>query len=380
MGASLPAITLPGFVSAAGATPTTGKTLVLIELAGGNDGLNTVIPITDPAYRGLRPRIGISRTQTLTLDADTGLHPSMRGLTRLWEAGDLGIVEGVGYPNPNRSHFRSIEIWHAGQGAASKERDGWIAQAFASGAPMGTDADGLLIGGSMGPLRGAGRFTALENEETFLDTLQNLESAPHAVRPQETSALAHVLDTYESAQITGTTIANRLERGAMRDFDFPDGDLGEQLRAVARLLDAGVEVPVFKVVHEGFDTHDNQPERHAELLAQLSDGIWAFSRAAHAMGRWNDIAVVTYSEFGRTARENGSEGTDHGTAAPVFVAGGSVRGGFSGARVDLTRLYRNDLVHTTDYRALYEGLLTGLWSIESPLFRGFHPTPLRLFA
>ncbi|MEM9436253.1 MAG: DUF1501 domain-containing protein [Pseudomonadota bacterium] len=379
LGATLPAISLPGFVHATGATPASGKTLVLIELAGGNDGLNTVIPITDPAYRGLRPNIGIGR-EAISLDGDTGLHPSMRAMADLWNAGDLTIVEGVGYPNPNRSHFRSIEIWNAGQGAESKASDGWVSTAFGHEAPTGTDVDGLALGGSMGPIRGPGRFSVMSDEETFLETLRHLESAPHAVRPVEKSALDHVLDTYESAQITGSTIANRLERSAMRDFDFPGSFLGEQLRSAARLLDAGVEVPVFKVVHNGFDTHEGQPEAHDYLLEELSEAIDAFSNALKQMGRWNDVTLVTYSEFGRTARENGSYGTDHGTAAPVFVTGGAVAGGFTGQRVDLTNLYRDDLVHTTDYRALYDGLLSGLWGIESPTFQGFTPQPLRLFA
>ncbi|MEM1373112.1 MAG: DUF1501 domain-containing protein [Pseudomonadota bacterium] len=366
MGAALPAISLPGFVTAAGMEPATGKTLILIELSGGNDGLNTVIPHTDPAYHGLRPTIGIE--EGLALDRDTILHPAMRGMAELWDEGALRIVEGVGYPNPNRSHFRSIEIWNAGQGSRARGVSGWLSTAFASGAPVGTDADGLVLGGSVGPLRGPGRFSVIEDEEIFLETLRALEQAPHAVRPATSTALDHVLKTYEQAELTGSAIARRLERGAMRRFRFPETALGEQLHAAARLLDAGAEVPVFKVVQEGYDTHDAQPDAHSGLLQDLSEAVAAFCKALKAMGRWDDVAIVTYSEFGRTARENGSAGTDHGTAAPVFVAGGAVAGGFGGARVDLTRLEDDDLVHTTDYRALYDGLLRGLWGIEAPVF------------
>ncbi|MEM1232571.1 MAG: DUF1501 domain-containing protein [Pseudomonadota bacterium] len=372
MGAALPAITLPGFMTAAGyatrAAPRTGNTLILIELSGGNDGLNTVIPVTDPAYRGLRPTLGI--TNGPTLDDDTILHPAMRDMAEIWDEGALRIVEGVGYPNPNRSHFRSIEIWNAGQGARARSVDGWISTAFTGEAPAGTDADGLVLGGSVGPLRGPGRFSVIEDEEVFLETLHALEQAPHAVRPAQRTALDHVLDAYEQAELTGSAIARRLERGAMRRFQFPETALAEQLHAAARLLDAGAEVPVFKVMQEGYDTHDNQPDAHAGLLHDLSEAIAAFSQAAKAMGRWEDVAIVTYSEFGRTARENGSAGTDHGTAAPVFVAGGAVRGGFGGVRVDLTQLSNDDLVYTTDYRALYDGLLRGLWALEAPVFAG----------
>lgn len=368
IGSALPAITLPGFVTAAGVDQRASKSLILIELSGGNDGLNTVIPLTDPGYRDLRPTIGIKEGHRL--DRDTILHPAMRGMAELWGDGNLQIVEGVGYPDPNRSHFRSIEIWNSGQGARARDVNGWISTGFEGQAPGGTDADGLVLGGSIGPLRGPGRFSVVEDEDVFLDSLRALESAPHSVRPSQSTALEHVLRTYERAELTGNAIASRLERGAMRRFRFPDTDLGAQLHTVARLLDAGADVPVFKVVQEGYDTHDNQPDAHAGLLGDLSDAVAVFSRAMKAMGRWNEVAIVTYSEFGRTARENASAGTDHGTAAPVFVAGGAVAGGLAGARVDLTRLEDDDLVHTTDYRALYDGLLRGLWQVDAPVFAG----------
>ncbi|MEJ8561623.1 DUF1501 domain-containing protein [Yoonia sp. GPGPB17] len=365
---SLPLITIPEFVAAQRRTLPHGKTLVLIELAGGNDGLNTVIPITDTAYRGLRPEIGIATADGLRLDDDTALHGAMRACADLWEEGALRIVEGVGYPNPNRSHFRSIEIWNAGQGADSLARDGWIASAFADGrAPQKADVSGLVLGGEMGPLSGEGRFSAMRDEDVFLETIENLPGMRHAIRPNEVkSPLEHVLRTYESAQVTGDLIVRKLERSAARRFDFPRSELGSQLRTAARLLDAGVDVPVLKVVQGGYDTHDNQPDEHAFLLGDLSASLGAFADALRQIGLWDDVTIVTYSEFGRTARENGSYGTDHGTAAPVFVAGGHVAGGFGGRRVALDRLVDDDLVHTTDYRHLYAGLLHDLWGISSP--------------
>lgn len=374
--ASLPLITTPGFVAAAGQALPKGNTLVLIELAGGNDGLNTVVPITDPDYRGLRPEIGIAQSESLGLDSDTALHGSMRHFANLWEAGDMQIVEGVGYPNPNRSHFRSIEIWNSGAGADAYGRDGWVANAFAEGrAPTQTDVSGLVLGGDMGPLVGDGRFSAMRDEETFINTLENLPGMRHAVRPtEEKSPLEHVLKTYDSARVTGDVVLRKLEQSAARGFQFPGGELGDQLYTAARLLEAGVEVPVLKVVQGGYDTHDNQPGEHAFLLEQLSDAVGAFARAMREIGIWDQVTVVTYSEFGRTARENGSYGTDHGTAAPVFAIGGKVEGGFGGQRVDLGRLIDDDLVHTTDYRSLYAGLLNDLWGIES----NGATTPLKL--
>ena len=202
---------------AAGQTPRADRILVLVELAGGNDGLNTVVPITDPAYRALRPDIGLSRDRALTLDADTALHPDLRPVAEMWEGGELRIIEGVGYPDPNRSHFRSIEIWNAGQGADSLSQRGWVSQALPA---SGGDADGVVLGGEMGPLKGTGRFTALRDEELFLDTLDALPG-PHAVRPAAAqSPLSHVLATYESAAITGNAIRRRLDRSRPRRWHF----------------------------------------------------------------------------------------------------------------------------------------------------------------
>jgi uncharacterized protein (DUF1501 family) len=367
--ASLPIITLPGFVQAAGSKPPSGNILVLVELSGGNDGLNTVVPVSDSAYRALRPSLGLSKRQTLTLDTDTGLHPSMRDMADLWDRGEMRIIEGVGYPNPNRSHFRSIEIWNAGFGAASNQTDGWISTAFANGnAPQADTAAGLVLGGDMGPLRGPGRFSSIRDEETFLETLDNLRDVQHLVRPTQKSPLEHVLATYDSAKITGDAISKRLLRNGSRGLDFPDTDLGRQLQTATRLLDAGVDVPVLKVVQDGYDTHEAQDDVHAFLLQELSEAVGAFSKAMKRIGLWDQVTVVTYSEFGRTARENGSAGTDHGTAAPVMVTGGAVKGGFDGQRVALDRLFEDDLVHTTDYRSVYAALLNDLWGISAKPF------------
>lgn len=376
--AALPTITLPGFVTAADDAPKGGNILVLVELAGGNDGLNTVIPTRDPAYHALRPEIGLRRSNTLTLDRETGLHGSLREVAALWDQGDLQIVEGVGYPEPNRSHFRSIEIWNAGFGSASTTRQGWVSHAFDAEKVQNRDVDGLVLGGDMGPLRGPGRFSAMRDIEAFLESHVNLTASPHSVRPAAaTSPLDHVLATYDSARITGDAIRQRLERSPSRRLSFPDSGLGAQLRTAARLLDAGVEVPVLKVVQDGYDTHEAQPDAHADLLRELSEALGAFARALQQIGLWDRVTVLTYSEFGRTARENASFGTDHGTAAPLFVLGGRVSGGLQGARPDLTRLVDDDLVHTTDYRQVYDGLLQDLWGIDVQ-FSGTQTTPVSI--
>lgn len=361
--AALPSLALPRFARQAGAAPKAGHMLLLIELAGGNDGLNTVIPITDARYRALRPTIGAPRRRVLGLDADTALHPAMGGLAALWEAGDLRIVEGVGYPEPDRSHFRSIEIWNSGGGPETKTTTGWVSAAFAEGAPRaGADADGLALGGDLGPLAGPGRFSALRDLDDFLDRAEAAPSAPHAVRPGGArSPLEHVLGVYESARVTSEALRAKLERSRDRDWAFPESQIGAQLHTAARLLDAGVETPVMKVVQDGYDTHERQPDRHAELLHDLSAAIAAFAAHAKIMGLWDRVTLATYSEFGRRAQENASAGTDHGAAAPVLAMGGAVAGGLAGARPSLERLVDGDLAYTTDYRALYAAILSDLW-------------------
>ena len=380
--ATLPLLSLPGFVQAAGQDLPRGKILVLVELAGGNDGLNTVVPFTDPRYRDLRPEIGIDRADLLGLDSDTGLHPAMSPVASLWDAGEMQIVEGVGYPNPNRSHFRSIEIWNAGQGADVIAQQGWVSEVFAqqTGRAALSDAAGLTLGGDMGPLNGEGRFSAMRDVDTFFETLNHLPGKRHAVRPvTPQSPLDHVLTTYDSAQVTGQAIRRRLEGSRARQWDFPDSDLAAQLRTAARLLDAGAEIAVLKVVQDGYDTHDAQPEVHAQLLTELSEALAAFASAMRDAGLWDQITVVTYSEFGRTARENASGGTDHGTAAPLFVCGGRVAGGLGGARPSLDRLVDHEMIHTTDYRQVYGALLNDLWGIHHAPFDqiGIAPVLLR---
>ena len=377
---SLPLTTAPAWAAGAGL----GKdhTLILIELEGGNDGLNTLIPYRDDNYRRVRPTLALSSREVLQLGGDMGLHPSLLGLARVWERGEVRLVEGVGYPNPNRSHFRSIEIWNAGLGADTKETQGWISRLMDQDS-LGLDADGITLGGEMGPLRGPGRFTGLEEIEAFFDQAEALRTAGvlggyddgmgdgstmmHSVRPSGgNAALDHLLSVHSNAVGTADLLERKLRQASNRDFDMPDSTLGLQLAAALQLLDAGVTTPVLKVSHGGFDTHAYQAEAHAFLLQELDEAMRGFERAARDMGIWNNVTLMTYSEFGRRFHENGSKGTDHGTAAPVILAGGKVAGGFGGARPSLeTRdLVEDDMVHTTDFRSVYSGVARDLWGLD----------------
>ena len=377
---SLPLITAPAWAAGAGL----GKdhTLILIELEGGNDGLNTLIPYRDDNYRRVRPTLALSGREVLQVGSDMGLHPSLSNLAQGWERGEVRLVEGVGYPNPNRSHFRSIEIWNAGLGADTKETQGWVSRLMDQDS-LGLDADGIALGGEMGPLRGPGRFTGLEEIEQFFDQAEALRTAGvlggyddtmgdgasmmHSVRPSGgNAALDHLLSVHSNAVGTADLLERKLRQASTRDFDMPDSTLGLQLAAALQLLDAGVTTPVLKVSHGGFDTHAYQAEAHAFLLQELDDAMRGFERAARDMGIWNNVTLMTYSEFGRRFHENGSEGTDHGTAAPVILAGGKVAGGFGGARPSLEAkdLIEDDMVHTTDFRSVYSGIAQDLWGLD----------------
>ncbi|MDA9175774.1 DUF1501 domain-containing protein [Alphaproteobacteria bacterium] len=387
MGASalcLPLTTAPAWAAGAGL----GKdhTLILIELEGGNDGLNTLVPFADDNYQRVRPTLGLSGNEVLQLGGDMGLHPSLTGLAKAWERGQVRLIEGVGYPNPNRSHFRSIEIWNAGLGAETKETQGWVSRLM-NQSTLGLDADGIGLGGEMGPLRGPGRFTGLEEIEEFFDQAEALRTAgilggyddssmdasvgmmdgSHSVRPSGgNAALDHLLSVHSNAVGTADLLERKLRQASNRDFQMPDSALGLQLSAALQLLDAGVTTPVMKVSHGGFDTHAYQAEEHAFLLQELDTAMTAFERAARDMGLWNNVTLMTYSEFGRRFHENGSEGTDHGTAAPVLLAGGKVAGGFGGARPSLEArdLVEDDMVHTTDFRSVYAGIVQDLWGLD----------------
>ena len=377
---SLPLTTAPAWAAGAGL----GKdhTLILIELEGGNDGLNTLIPYRDDNYRRVRPTLALSGREVLQVGSDMGLHPSLSNLAQGWERGEVRLVEGVGYPNPNRSHFRSIEIWNAGLGADTKETQGWVSRLMDQDS-LGLDADGIALGGEMGPLRGPGRFTGLEEIEQFFDQAEALRTAGvlggyddtmgdgasmmHSVRPSGgNAALDHLLSVHSNAVGTADLLERKLRQASTRDFDMPDSTLGLQLAAALQLLDAGVTTPVLKVSHGGFDTHAYQAEAHAFLLQELDDAMRGFERAARDMGIWNNVTLMTYSEFGRRFHENGSEGTDHGTAAPVILAGGKVAGGFGGARPSLEAkdLIEDDMVHTTDFRSVYSGIAQDLWGLD----------------
>lgn len=366
---------LPGAVSAADPARSrqAERLLILVELKGGNDGLNTLVPYADPAYLALRPRIGIRRDAVLPLDERRGLHPALEPLLPLWQARELAIIEGVGYPQPNLSHFRSIEIWDTAADSDKYLHDGWLARAFRkTPAPMNFVADAAVLGSQdIGPLLGDDRVIMLADPEQFARRARVLDR-PEVSDGMTNPALAHILkveaETRAAAQKVGAG-------GTAFTFatSFPAGPFGEVVKHACDILGRGQRVAALRLTLNGFDTHQNQPGIHANQLKQLAEGLTALRGALRELELWRHTLILTYAEFGRRPRENQSNGTDHGTASVHFALGGAVRGGFHGASPDLTRLdSTGNPGFTTDYRSLYATVLARWWRVDDHAILGRH--------
>jgi uncharacterized protein (DUF1501 family) len=351
----------------AATSPDTRRLLVLVELKGGNDGLNTVIPYADPLYTKLRPKLAIERDQVIQLTERTGLHPALASLKPAWDARQLAVVQGVGYPDPNLSHFRSIEIWDTASKSDEYLDEGWLARAFErSPCPASFAADGVVVGaGGMGPLTGRGvRALALASPEQFLRNARLARPEPAAARNE---ALAHILRVEHDVRVS----AERLHPGRSFAATFPQGPFGNAAGTAAQLAANPAGIAVVRLSLGSFDTHANQKGQHANLLHQLGDGLASLRAALMEIDRWNSTVIATYAEFGRRARENESGGTDHGTASAHFVMGGAVKGGLYGAPPALDRLDANgNLPHAVDFRAYYATFLDRWWGMDAAAVLG----------
>ena len=353
-----------------------GRAVILVELSGGNDGLNTVVPHRDDRYRELRPRLALDSDTLVPLTDELGLHRSLAPLAEAWSAEDLAVVQGLGYPRPNRSHFRSIEIWETGSDSNEFLGDGWLARSLpVDQRPEGRIADSILLGkDNPGPLDGANMTNiVLKNPKDFARKARRLKPVPgHAGH----RALDKILDVNEEIRGAAKSIEERRKAAPKLGVNFPSNNFGKQCETAAQLLTGEVPVSIIKLFHGGFDTHANQLPNHARLLSQLADGLAALRNALQKAGLWDRVLISTYSEFGRRANENGSNGTDHGTAAPHFVLGGQVKGGLYGKHPDLGKLEKKDLVFTTDYRRLYATIQKDWWDLPSTNFEGYQPLGL----
>lgn len=341
--------------------------LVVVTLYGGNDGLNTVIPYTDSAYAQARAELAYSEADVLKLNETLGLNPGMTGIKSLWDAGKVAIVQGVGYPQSNHSHFTSMDIWQTAN-PTSPTGYGWIGrwlnatkQQSIGALNIGTTMPPLLVGenvsGSTLPISGLVTPTGRMRQQ-----FERLGiPSPDPVRNSVAQAIT---DWYSTAYTTTDALRSDLpeveeltEQVAVATGTGGEGQLNDQLGVVARLINAGVPTRVYSVSLGGFDTHSNEKNTQTALLRQVSSSITNFMRQINATSRANDVTVFVYSEFGRRVAANLNQGTDHGTAGPAFIIGNGVKGGLYGAQPSLTRLRQGDLEVQVDFRDIYASLL-----------------------
>lgn len=348
------------------------RRLVLVELAGANDGLNTLVPYDNDHYHQLRPTLGLGAQQVLRISENLGLNKALGSLMPLWENGSIAWIQGLGYPQANRSHFQSIAYWEkANDGRSSRRKQGWMTHSIEHrlSRPI-LDPHGISLSGDLSLFASdTGRWLSTNNVRQLIDG--SLPDVPSGEPDHPT------LDLLQGRLRTlKQTLAQMEDRlGKTADIQpFDGGGFGEQLRQVALMIAAGLDTPVYRVRLGGFDTHENQLQRHARLLQTLASGLNSFAQHLQRLSEWHNTVVMTYSEFGRRAGENRSGGTDHGTAAPHLVIGGDIQGGLYGEMPDLGTLTNGDPGFTMDYRALYHRVLVDGLGAQN------HPDSLAAFA
>jgi uncharacterized protein (DUF1501 family) len=351
--------------------------LVIVTLYGGNDGLNTVVPYMDPTYISQRPGLSLDASQVIPLSDGLALNGSMTGFGSLWAAQKLAIVLGVSYPSPNLSHFSSMAIWQTGS-PIEELSSGWIGR-WLDGLPhdpfraIGIDSTltPLLAGnhrvGSMLPISG------LQVPTGSLGTQMQLLASPSTADGELVAdAAGSIGDLFQLSSTVAPVLKNAPPSSA--------SPLAQQLDVVGNLIAANVPTRVYSVSLSGFDTHADELGPQSTLLGQVSDAITAFLAQVDATPRANDVVVMVYSEFGRRVMANGSEGTDHGTSAPVFVAGNRVTGGFYGEQPSLTSLVDGDLAVVVDFRDVYAAMLDDVLGADAGAVLNKWPTKLNLIA
>jgi uncharacterized protein (DUF1501 family) len=335
--------------------------LVIVTLYGGNDGINTVIPYADNAYHDARPELAYAPTEVLHLDGHLALNPACNGLAQMWHDNKLAIVRGVSYPKPDRSHFRSMDIWQTAS-PAEPVSTGWIGRWLDS-----TGSDPLRavnIGPVLPPLAVGEKTTAAAFSPNDAPASSRELAATMAALghddPHDTPAMTTVCAAYRAAQAADKTFATVTASGAAAESDTGKNrnSLAAQLKTVAACVGARVPTRVYMVSLGGFDTHADERGTQERLLQTLDEALTAFLRQMSADTHGKNVVVLAYSEFGRRVAANASQGTDHGTAGPVFVAGVPVKGGFYGEEPSLTELDGGDLKPTTDFRDVYHTVLS----------------------
>jgi uncharacterized protein (DUF1501 family) len=380
---------LPRFLNrTAAAAPLAGKPgskdtiLVVVQLTGGNDGLNTVIPFKDPLYAKYRPTLKQPVEQIKKLNDEVGLHPALGGFASLWEDKALCVVQGVGYPNPSQSHFRSMDVWQAGS-TAETLRDGWLGKALGrmSNAPayhMGAPNEAAPFAFTGSPIK-IPSLTSLEEfqlrtaaasnpdnkaQRSVIEGAAKSPSTPTSGGGSGGGLIDFVQRTANNTYASSRRIAE-INKNYEPKSPYPATGLANRLKLAAQLIDAELGARIYYVSIDGFDTHAGQEPTHTQLLNEVSEAMTAFFKDLDARGQRERVLLMTFSEFGRRAKENGSKGTDHGSGAPVFLIGGKVHAGVVGAHPSLEKLEDGNLKHHTDFRQVYASILDSWLGVPS---------------
>jgi len=399
-------------------TPTSKDStiLVVLQMAGGNDGINTVVPYSNDFYHQARPRIGLKAQDVLKINDDIGLHGSLQGFKNLYDAGELSVIQGVGYPNPNRSHFRSTEIWQTASDSDRIEKYGWVGRYFDNACAGADPAVGVVIGNQLPQ-----SFFAKHPKGVCFNNPQNYRFMANGQATEESYKKLNEVDTTPDMSsdttsgdgsgdmlnsggsigmlpagmpMTGGRAVDFISRTALdaqhssdeirgiaarvqNQVDYPASQLANGLKMVAKLIGGGLPTRIYYVSQGGYDTHTNQVNTQQRLLADLGDSMKAFVDDMKAQGNMGRVLVMTFSEFGRRVSENANGGTDHGAAAPMFIVGNKVRAGLLGQYPSLAPqdLYQGDVKYNVDFRSVYAGVLeTWLKTKSAPILgKKFEP-------
>ena len=357
-----------------------GPVLVVVQLGGGNDGLNTVVPYAHDEYYQARPRLAVPRESVLRVTDEVGFHPGLAPLKALYDDGRLAVVQGAGYPNPNRSHFRSMEIWHTADPDGTGPRTGWLGRLFDSECPSCGPTAGIAMLGAEMPLAmqgTSGRGVVLSNPEAFafhpIPGAGAAEAEAFRRLMQPVPGEEPVVDFLTHTAMDALLAADEIRGVAGHLADsagYPRDPFGLRLRLVSELISAGVPTRVYYVGLGGFDTHAAQVGRHDRLMEQLGAGLDAFVKDLTQKGLMDRVLIMSFSEFGRRVAENASDGTDHGAAAPMFLIGGQVAPGIHGPHPSLTDLDQGDLRYGVDFRSVYATVLEQWLGIGSQAILG----------
>ena len=386
--------------------------LVVLQMAGGNDGLNTLVPFGNDYYAKARSRLRMSARDVLKINDQLGFHLALEGFKSLYDHGHLAVVQGIGYPNPNRSHFRSTEIWQTATDAGRVEQYGWLGryfdntcngcdptvgvsvgrqmpQAFAAKKPIGVSLDNpqnyrFISSDQPGPDETESseeafrKMTQVEQASELAESVNSGGSigAVAGAANHTGSALDFLERTALDAQVSSDKI-RQVSRKVQNQADYPPGQLANSLKLVARLIGGGLPTRIFYVSQGGYDTHTNQPGTHDRLLRELGGSVKAFMDDMKAQGNLERVLLMTFSEFGRRVSENASGGTDHGAGSLMFMAGGKVKAGLLGTYPSLAPgdLLNGDLKYHVDFRSVYAGVLEAwLKTSSAPILgRRFEP-------